>query len=114
MPESMCDDTKADVSGYRNNVTIHYDSATDDGNIAHISADQAPDPRRITIYRDSFGTALLAGLPKYFAHTDFYHWQAFEPEFLNENKPDVLVYEVVERDLGRMMEDLEKLMPTQK
>ena len=35
----------------------------------------------------------------------------FEPEFLNENKPDVLVYEVVERDLGRMMEDLEKLMP---
>ena len=114
MPESMCDDTKADVSGYRNNVTIHYDSASDDGNIAHISADQAPDPRRITIYRDSFGTALLVGLPKYFAYTDFYHWQAFEPEFLNENKPDVLVYEVVERDLGRMMEDLEKLMPTQK
>ena len=114
MPESMCDDTKADVSGYRNNVTIHYDSATDDGSIAHISADQAPDPRRIAIYRDSFGTALLAGLPKYFAYTDFYHWQVFEPEFLNENKPDVLVYEVVERDLGRMMEDLEKLMPTQK
>ena len=114
MPESMCDDTKADVSGYRNNVTIHYDSASDDGNIAHISADQAPDPRRIAIYRDSFGTALLAGLPKYFAYTDFYHWQVFEPEFLNENKPDVLVYEVVERDLGRMMEDLEKLMPTQK
>ena len=24
------------------------------------------------------------------------------------------MYEVVERDLGRMMEDLEKLMPTQK
>ena len=113
MPESMCDDTKADVSGYRNNVTIHYDSATDDGNIAHISAVQAPDPRRIAIYRDSFGTALLAGLPKYFAYTDFYHWQVFEPEFLNENKPDVLVYEVVERDLGRMMEDLEKLMPNQ-
>ena len=40
--------------------------------------------------------------------------EVFEPEFLNENKPDVLVYEVVERDLGRMMEDLEKLMPTQK
>ena len=114
MPESMCDDTKADVSGYRNNVTIHYDSASDDGNIAHISAVQTPDPRRITIYRDSFGTALLVGLPKYFAYTDFYHWQVFEPEFLNENKPDVLVYEVVERDLGRMMEDLEKLMPTQK
>ena len=36
MPESMCDDTKADVSGYRNNVTIHYDSATDDGNLASI------------------------------------------------------------------------------
>lgn len=81
MPESMCDDTKADVSGYRNNITIHYDSASDNGNIAHISADQAPDPRRITIYRDSFGTALLAGLPKYFAYTDFYHWQVFEPEF---------------------------------
>ena len=113
MPESMCDDTKADVSGYRNNVTIHYDSASDDGNIAHISAVQTPDPRRIAIYRDSFGTALLAGLPKYFAYTDFYHWQVFEPEFLNENKPDVLVYEVVERDLGRMMEDLEKLMPNQ-
>ena len=110
----MCDDTKADVSGYRNNVTIHYDSASDDGNIAHISADQAPDPRRITIYRDSFGTALLVGLPKYFAYTDFSPLAGIRAGFLEPKiSPDVLVYEVVERDLGRMMEDLEKLMPNQ-
>ncbi len=111
MPQSMCDDTKAVISGYLDNVTISYDDASADGNIAHISAENAPDKRRIAIYRDSFGIALLAGLSKYFAYSDYYHWQAFEAEFFEEKKPDVLVYEVVERELGRMSEDLDKLMP---
>ena len=66
------------------------------------------------IYRDLLRNRPAGRTAEILAYTDFYHWQVFEPEFLNENKPDVLVYEVVERDLGRMMEDLEKLMPTQK
>lgn len=111
MPQSMCDDTKAVVTGYLDNVNISSYDASDDGNIVHISAENTPDKRRIAIYRDSFGTALLAGLPKYFAYTDFYHWQAFEPKYLSEQKPGILVYEVVERDLDRMMTDLERLMP---
>ena len=38
----------------------------------------------------------------YSYYFSFPPYKVFEPEFLNENKPDVLVYEVVERDLGRM------------
>ena len=110
MPNSMCDDTKAVISGYLNGVSLNYE-VSDDGNITHVLSENSPDNRRVSVYRDSFGSALFLGLSKYFAYTDYYHWTVFEPEFLVENKPDVLIYEVVERELGRMSEDLDKLMP---
>ena len=61
--------------------------------------------------RDSFGYSLSQTLSKYFRYTDYYHWQAFDASLLKENRPDVVVYEVVEREQGRIPEDMMKLAP---
>ena len=58
--------------------------------------------RRIAVIRDSFGTALMDFLPRYFANVDFYHWQAFDRSLLEENPPDAVIYLIVERDLTRI------------
>lgn len=50
MPESMCDDTKADVSGYRNNVTSTTTVPPTMATSPTSQPDQAPDPRRLAIY----------------------------------------------------------------
>lgn len=111
LPDALAQETAAVVHRRGGQPEVQFEDAAGDGNIVHITTPSSPDSRRITIYRDSFGAALLAGLPDYFRHTDFYHWQAFDFQFLKDNPPDILVYEVVERDLGRMAEDLAKLMP---
>lgn len=71
----------------------------------------APDKRRIAVIRDSFGTALMDFLPRYFANVDFYHWQAFDRSLLEENPPDAVIYLIVERDLTRIPQDVGKMVP---
>ena len=54
---------------------------------------------------------MLSKISRYFRDVDFYHWQSFTLQELEEAPPDILVYEVVERELGRILEDADKLMP---
>ena len=82
-----------------------------DKNIVHTSTPGAPDKRRIAVIRDSFGTALMDFLPRYFANVDFYHWQAFDRSLLEENPPDAVIYLIVERDLTRIPQDVGKIVP---
>lgn len=111
MPERYNDEKKAVISGYHDELEVQFEDPAGDGNIVHLTTPNAQDPRRIAVFRDSFGTALMPALPKYFRHTDFYHWQAFDAQLLRENKPDILVYELVEREQGRIVENLMKLAP---
>lgn len=109
MPPSLNREQNAVISGYYDGLSMDFTDVNGDGNLVHVRTPDAPDPRRIAIYRDSFGSALLTGLSHYFQETDFYHWQHFDASLLNENPPDLLVYQVVERDLGRISEDLARL-----
>lgn len=111
MPERYNEEEKAVISGYHDELEIRFEDRKGDGNIVHLTTPKAQDPRRIAVYRDSFGTALMSALPKYFQHTDFYHWQAFDAELLREKKPDILVYELVEREQGRIAENVMQLVP---
>ncbi len=48
---------------------------------------------------------------RYFQQVTYYPWQDFSPEYLTkEELPDVLVYEVVERDIARIVSDMDELM----
>lgn len=111
MPTSRTDDTFAIVSGYYDELETAREDVNGDGNITHLVTPGAPDPRRVAVYRDSFGYSMSQTLNKYFQYTDYYHWQAFDASLLEENKPDVIVYEVVEREQGRIPEDMIKLAP---
>lgn len=111
MPPSRTDDTMAVISGYYDELSTTREDVNGDGNITHQVTPDAPDPRRIAVYRDSFGYSLSQTLSKYFRYTDYYHWQAFDTSLLKENRPDVVVYEVVEREQGRIPEDMMKLAP---
>lgn len=108
---SLAPDVAAVVSGYEDHARLTLTDVRGDGEIVHIKNDAAKDPRRIAVFRDSFGIAIQNTLPRYFAKTDFYHWQAFTPELLEENPPDVIVYEIVERDEGRIPDDMHELAP---
>lgn len=54
---------------------------------------------------------MMDKMSRYFKNIDYYHWQGFSFEYLTENPPDVLVYEVVEREFERILDDMNKLVP---
>lgn len=111
LPEKYCSDLNAVVTGFGDDLAVEVEDVGGDKNILHMTTPGAPDPRRIAVIRDSFGTALMDKLPRYFEHVDFYHWQYFDYTMLEENPPDAIVYEIVERDLTRIPQDVEKMLP---
>lgn len=111
MPDSRTDDQFAAISGYYDELNTVKEDINGDGHITHYVTEGAPDQRRVAVYRDSFGYSLSQTLGKYFKYTDYYHWQSFDSSFLEKNRPDVVVYEVVEREQGRIPEDMMKLAP---
>lgn len=111
LPDQMSDDVSVSVKGYLENTVTGMTDVNGNGGIVYGETKHSPDDRRVAFYRDSFGTAIANTLPKYFKYVDFYHWQSFDASLLKENKPDVLVYEIVEREQGRIPEDMRKLAP---
>lgn len=111
LPETMGSDLGALVSGYLTSVQVAATDVSGNGSIVHYETKHAPDERRIAFYRDSFGTAIASILPKYFKSSDFYHWQSFDASLLEANKPDVVIYEITEREQGRIPDDMRALAP---
>lgn len=111
MPESFLDDRFCVVHGYYDDVAVQSSDPKGDGSVLKSQAPDAPDPRRLAFYGDSFVPVMLSKISRYFRNVDFYHWQSFDLAFLDQDPPDILVYEVVERELGRILEDADKLMP---
>ncbi|MDR1419493.1 MAG: hypothetical protein LBI86_03890 [Treponema sp.] len=58
------------------------------------------------VFRDSFFVALEPFISSLFSHTE-YMWKSFEQDdtaYILENKPDIIIWEVVERFLGNIAE----------
>ena len=111
MPESFLDDQFCVVHGYYDDVAVESADPRGDGSVLRYQAPGAPDPRRLAFYGDSFVPVMLSKITRYFRNVDFYHWQSFDHAYLEQDPPDILVYEVVERELGRILEDADKLIP---
>ncbi|MDO5417848.1 MAG: alginate O-acetyltransferase [Lachnospiraceae bacterium] len=109
MPEHFLEDYFCTVNGYYDEVAVETTDPVGDGMVIRTSAPDAPDKRRVAFYRDSFATVMMNKISKYFQNIDYYHWQGFEPRYLEENPPDVVVYEVVEREFERILSDMDKL-----
>lgn len=111
LPDFLTEDTFYTVHGYYDEVEVNTLDMQADGTVLLTEAANAPDKRRIALYRDSFSYSLMNHIPKYFQYVDSYYYNRFLPEYLDNNVPDVVVYEIVERDLDRIFADMDKLMP---
>lgn len=109
MPDMFLEDYFCTVHGYYEDVEADFYDPAGDGMVIYTSAPLAPDQRRVAFYRDSFATAMINQLSKYFRNIDCYHWSGFQKEYLEENPPDIVVYEIVEREFERLVFDLEKM-----
>lgn len=70
----------------------------------------AEDKRSVLLLTDSFGYALMGGLPKDFAEVTFLQDTRPFKEYIEMRKPDIVVVEIVERARARQEAEVEGLM----
>ncbi len=104
LPQYFDDDFDDVITDYQSDVSTELLEKSDDNFLIKYRSD-AKDQRRLFIIRDSFGEGLIDYLSKDFAHTTFLHRNAYHINYVNEDHPDILVYEVVERNLDLLKED---------
>lgn len=111
MPDCFLEDYSCTVNGYYDDVEVVPELPFSPSPITRTHAENAPDKRHIALFHDSFALVMMDKFSRYFSEVTYYPWQDFSPEYLTkEELPDVLVYEVVERDLARMISDMDKLL----
>ena len=62
------------------------------------------DRRRLVLIRDSFGTAMVPYVASCFRYAAFTHLQSYDREALLEEQPNLVVLELVERNLHRLLD----------
>jgi hypothetical protein len=93
------DDDVFSISGYKDSVKVSVVNKNDNNTYLKYQSD-ALDKRKILIIRDSFSEAMFDYIPKNFASTIFIHRAVFKPSMIDEEKPDIIVYQLVERYSG--------------
>ena len=110
-PMRYLEETEVSLSGYHDEADIRF-LENDDGGSGVIKAvnEGAPDERSITMVRDSFAIAMAPVIMRYFGETTLVNWQKLSGVDMKEHRSDLFVYEIVERNLGRMSMDLDALL----
>ncbi|MCI9589673.1 MAG: alginate O-acetyltransferase [Lachnospiraceae bacterium] len=111
LPSEDFDETEALVNGYlpETELTMVEDTGYYP-TLKFYTSKNAPDPRHVVIYRDSFTDAINATMSRYFARVDTYWWDSGAEAKMGEEKPDVVVYEILERYIDeRILDDLQTL-----
>ena len=93
-------DYQYSVSGYNTHNMETLDSNYYEAFIYH-STDA--DPRKLYVIRDSFSTALAPYVGSQFNDSYFRHRNTYSYDNLVEQNPDIVVYEVVERNVAVLM-----------
>lgn len=57
---------------------------------------------KVLVFRDSFSTALRKFMKEYFGEIVFVWHHDFNKEIIEAEKPDIVIYEVIERDIDRL------------
>ena len=95
------DDDYYYVDGYKSDIKLEVLEQSEDYyyKLYHSNAD---DHRRVMVIRDSYGEAFMDYLAKDFSDVVFIHRDELELEDIEEFKPDIIIYQVVERATDRM------------
>ena len=95
------DDDYYYVDGYKSDIELEVLEQSDDY-FYKLYHSNATDHRRVMVIRDSYGEAFMDYLAKDFSDVVFIHRDEFELEDIDEFKPDIIIYQVVERATNRM------------
>ena len=111
LPSEEFDETEVIVEDYLPETVLRIKEDTSYyPSLKFYTSENAPDPRHILIYRDSFADAVAATMSRYFARVDMYWWNSGAEAKMAEENPDVVVYEILERYIDeRIIDDLTKL-----
>lgn len=109
LPSRYAADYQVEVEGWLDNIESVCTQLSPYGYQGEWKTPEAEDPRHLFLYRDSFGEWLIPVLRKKYLKVSACHYSAFERVWMEEANPDVIVYEIVERQMGRILYDLCKL-----
>ena len=111
LPSEEFDETEVVVDDYLPGTVLNMTEDTSYyPSLKYYTSENAPDPRHIVFYRDSFADAIAATMSRYFERVDLYWWNSGAEAKMGEEEPDVVVYEILERYIDeRIIDDLTKL-----
>lgn len=109
-PMRYLDEKKALVEGYYDGLEPELLESSPETGIVRAQTEGAPDGRKLVMIRDSFAEAMEPVLQKYFGETVLINWQNIGSTDIGSYGGDVFVYEVVERNLGRIPGDLASIL----
>lgn len=96
-------DAEYDYSSESNNVNTDYKSI--ENNIDRFTSNAKSD-KKILVIGDSFRLALEEWIPKYYSKVDFIHRSDFKSDLIKELKPDIVIYEIVERKTDELLTEI--------
>ncbi len=93
------DDNEYAVLGYdeHNIQVIEWDFST-----VFLYQAQNADPRKLYVIRDSFSTGIAEYIASQFNDSYWRHYETYTYDDLKSYDPDIVVYEVVERNVGQL------------
>ncbi|GFZ33945.1 hypothetical protein CSC2_44710 [Clostridium zeae] len=95
------DDKMFSISGFHDDIKVNLVKKTADESYIKYESN-ALDKRKILVIRDSFSEAMFDYIPKNFASTVFIHGESFKPSDIEKERPDIIVYEGVERYIEKL------------
>lgn len=110
MPQSYHDDQAAVITGYHDNLESFVLAEESESSMMLTRTEKAPQSQRLLMVRDSFAIAMIPFLMRDFEEGAFISWQNVLKQDLSEYPADVFIYEVVERNLGRVSEELDAIL----
>jgi hypothetical protein len=84
-------------------VYTHSDGYNDSHNFCRFTNPAIPDAPKLYMIRDSFAIAMFQFLKESFSESTFRWTTDFNKEQVLEYKPDVVIFEMVERKLGELL-----------
>ncbi len=110
-PMKYLEETEVLIHGYLEGLSVEMLENDDGGTgLIRTRTPDSPDERSLTMVRDSFGAAMEPVLPRYFREVVLINWKFMDNIDVAGFGGDVFVYEIVERNLGRLPGDLDVLL----
>lgn len=110
LPQKYAKDSSPVIGGYYDGTEVNCTYADQYRYKVENETPAAPDPRHLAVCRDSFAESMMPYFEKYFSKTSAYHYSVFDKSRIDQLDVDIMLYEVVERQLDRITDDIDRMI----